>query len=77
MFKAAKQKEITVSQYDQRVEYTIEKPFSPIQGFWDGVLFTDEAHLALDDLSLWPGVRAPRNSRQNDALVSVQHPKIR
>ena len=49
MFKAAKQKEITVPQQVQRVEYTAERQYNPIEGFWDGVQFTDEAHFSLDD----------------------------
>ncbi|KAH7087528.1 hypothetical protein FB567DRAFT_592207 [Paraphoma chrysanthemicola] len=32
-----------------RIYYTGDKRFLPIDGFWDGVQFTDEAHMALDD----------------------------
>lgn len=39
MLKAAKQKEITLPQQTQKLIY----------GFWDGVMFTGEAHMALDD----------------------------
>jgi hypothetical protein len=48
-FKAAKQKAITLSQQEQRRDYSDLHRGKPVQGFWDGVLFTDEAHMALDD----------------------------
>ncbi|KAH7390025.1 hypothetical protein BKA66DRAFT_460320 [Pyrenochaeta sp. MPI-SDFR-AT-0127] len=49
MRKAALQKEITDDQAIQRAQYTLDKRFWPIEGYWDGVVFTDEAHMALDD----------------------------
>jgi hypothetical protein len=49
MFQAAEQKEITISQQEQRQDYCNTHLFKPILGFWDGVQFTDEAHCALDD----------------------------
>jgi hypothetical protein len=49
MFKASKQKAITLSQQEQRRDYSDLHRCKPVQGFWDGVLFTDEAHMALDD----------------------------
>jgi transposase len=48
-FKASKQKAITLSQQEQRRGYCNLYRYKPVQGFWDGVLFTDEAHMALDD----------------------------
>ena len=49
MRKAALQKEITDDQAIQRAQYTLDKRFWPIEGYWYGVVFTDEAHMALDD----------------------------
>jgi transposase len=49
MFKAATQKEITVPQQMQRVLYTTNKRYRSVEGYWDGFIFTDEAHCALDD----------------------------
>lgn len=49
MFKAAKQRKITTAQQAQRVTYTYHQLDKPILGFWDGVVFTDEAHCSLTD----------------------------
>jgi hypothetical protein len=49
MFKAALQKEITAPQATQRVLYTTNKRFKKVEGYWDGFLFTDEAHCSLSD----------------------------
>jgi hypothetical protein len=49
MFKATKQKKSTPAQQHQRRSYNDERRVFPVVGFWDGVLFTDEAHMALGD----------------------------
>jgi hypothetical protein len=49
MYKAAVMAEITPLQQDARVEYTRERCFYRIEGYWDGIIYTDEAHMSLDD----------------------------
>jgi hypothetical protein len=48
-FKTVTQKAITLPQQTQRTVYAMENRFKDVEGFWDGVMFTDEAHMALDD----------------------------
>jgi hypothetical protein len=48
-FKAATMKEITPAQQAHRVEYTRQRQFYNVEGYWDGVIYTDEAHMSLND----------------------------
>lgn len=49
MFRATTQTNITDPQASQRMTYAGENQYKPIIGYWDGIQFTDEAHMALDD----------------------------
>jgi hypothetical protein len=51
MFRASTQKGITDPQASQRQNYCATSQYQPVIGYWDGVQFTDEAHMALDDFS--------------------------
>ena len=51
MFRASTQKAITDPQASQRRNYCITNQHQPVIGYWDGVQFTEEAHMALDDFS--------------------------
>lgn len=52
MFKAATQKPITEPQAVQRKDYTGLHQHKEVVGFCDGVQFTDEAHMTLDDFPI-------------------------
>jgi hypothetical protein len=49
MYRASTQKEITEPQASQRQNYSAVNQYNPAVGYWDGVQFTGEAHMALDD----------------------------
>ena len=49
MCRASTQKEITEPQASQRQHYSAVNQYNPAVGYRDGVQFTDEAHMALDD----------------------------
>jgi hypothetical protein len=49
MFRASTQKNITEPQAAQRQSYAAHNQYQPIIGYWDGIQFTDEAHMAFDD----------------------------
>lgn len=49
MCRASTQKEITDPQALQRQNHCAVNQYKAVVGFWDGVLFTDEAHMALND----------------------------
>ena len=49
MYRASNQKEITNPQASQRQNYAAVNQYKPVIGHWDGVQFTDEAHMALND----------------------------
>ncbi|KAF1934777.1 hypothetical protein EJ02DRAFT_410866 [Clathrospora elynae] len=73
MFKASKQKKITASQAAGRIAYSNDHKDKPVQGFWDGVQFTDEAHLDPGDL---PDERIlrPEGERNNPENVVDKQP---
>lgn len=49
MFKAALQKEISDDNAAARKAYCQDFRFFPVEGFWDCLVFTDEAHCSLSD----------------------------
>ena len=49
MYSASTQKKITKPQASQRQNYFAINQYKPAVGYWDGINFTDEAHMALDD----------------------------
>ena len=50
IYRAAKSKSISPTQAQQRHQYCEKYRVYPIHGFWDGVIFTDEAHMSLSEL---------------------------
>ena len=50
MFKPARVKELKELQKEEHVEYGREHQFKHIIGFWDGVIFTDEAYVNPNDI---------------------------
>lgn len=49
MFRGSTQSPITRPQAQERQEFATIYRWKSIEGFWDGVIFTDEAHMSLDD----------------------------
>lgn len=50
MYRASTQSDMLPDQAHQRFVYTPSFCFEPTIGFWDGVLFTEEAHMSLTEL---------------------------
>ncbi|KAI1676338.1 hypothetical protein KJE20_14067 [Pyrenophora tritici-repentis] len=50
VYRASKAKRITPSQVSQRLDYWEKYRLKPVLGFWDGVIFTEEAHMSMSEL---------------------------
>lgn len=74
MFKASTQSSITGPQAVQRKEYTHSNLHKPIEGYWDGILWTDEAHMSLQDFPASWILRVI--GTRNDPENIVQHHPI-
>ncbi|KZM25697.1 hypothetical protein ST47_g3163 [Ascochyta rabiei] len=76
MFKAAVQSAISDDQQGQRTYYTHINTAKPIEGYWDSIMFTDEAHERLDDfpdewiLRIWGERFKPENIVEARAITS-------
>jgi hypothetical protein len=64
-------RKLSLYQARQRKEYSIANQFKPIFGFWDGIQFTDEARMSLDDFPsnwIWRVIgtrKDPKNTFQH------------
>ncbi|KAF2256421.1 hypothetical protein BU26DRAFT_545752, partial [Trematosphaeria pertusa] len=74
IYKAATSKKITSAQALKRQTYGATHQYKPLEGFWDGVLFCDEAHCDPGDLQ-HPNILREEGTRYEDSNIVTQEGK--